>query len=584
MALLRRDAVAILLFAVAVVVMTYPLALQPATGLPNPGQDILTNLWQIWWLGEVIQGSHNANFSPLLFHPNGLDVTFQERHWAALGVWLPLRSLLGDIAGFNVSILLGLLVSAYTAYLLIHRLTDLPVAAWFGGAFYAFYPSHLTRLFRQPVSGSTQWIPLFMLALIAALDRIPPSPETRHKLPRSGASAMILAAAALSVNAYVGIKPWQQAVLMGALYVILTAATTARWKSAAFWLALGILGVCSLLLALPVLSPYLFAGSDLSAAIEQTSRGLGKKNADLLAFVKAAPELPIFMPRSLAKLKGVEFTQWFNGDSFYLGLTSISLVIVGLLDGARRERHRLVWLVIAAVFWILSLGTSLRVNGVIYDTFWLPYRLVAGNPFFRVIRAPFRLALGFSLPWAVLVGFGVAPLWRRANRHSWLARGLVGCLAILMLFELAEIPIPQIQPGVSPFYTQVLVDEQAGAIIDLPMDRQEAKFYMYLQTIHHRPIVEGAIARTPEGAYDYIDGNPLLKSWQTEQALACDFDVLQSIDDLHQDGFRYVVVHQRKLPGWLKGYFGSVEPAYRDELVTVYTLASLQAAPLCLGE
>jgi hypothetical protein len=115
------------------------------------------------------------------------------------------------------------------------------------------------------------------------------------------------------------------------------------------------------------------------------------------------------------------------------------------------------------------------------------------------------------------------------------------------------------------------------------MGRSESKRYMYLQTIHHRPIVEGASARMPEDAYDYIDANPLLRAWRKEnrERLTCNYDIGQALSDLYADGFRYIVVHDNKVPNWLVDYFITVEPIHQDKSITVFALADLQANPPC---
>jgi hypothetical protein len=588
---LQRDWLALLLFVIAVVVMTYPLAFRPAEGLPNRRQDndILTSFWQMWWVGEVLKHGHNPNFTTYLYHPNGLDITFQPRPWAALGVWMPLRSLLGDVASFNVSLMLGLLASAYCAYLLIHHLTGNRVAAWSGGAFFAFYPAHLFRAMRQPTTGSIQWLPLFMLALVAGLQKITADSPHRQDDTRRVLVPMLLAAGALSLNAYISIKPWLQAVVLAGLYVPLAALANGWWRKTAFWKGLGTLALFGLLFVLPVIYPYLLGASEvgLQDAIQQKSIDLFRKGADAFAYVKGAPELPVLMPRSLARLKGLSFTEWHRGDSLYLGLTSMLLAVLGLTNPNQRRAQRLVWLTVALALWGLSLGMLLRANSVEYEGVWTPYQLVAGIPLFQAARIPHRFALGFSLAWAVLVGFGVAFVWNRLQMRRWLAPTAVGVLVALMLFEIAEVPIsldPLPKSATSAFYNQLRSDDDAGALIDLPMGRPDVKKYMYLQTIHRKPIVDGTVARRTEDISPYITHNPLLLAWQEQAELTCDYDLESALEILYADGFRYVVVHKRKPPEWTKGYFAAVEPVFRDDHIHVYALADLVAAPPCADQ
>jgi len=578
---LRRDGLAVLLFALAVVVMTYPLAFRPGEGLPSDGRDIFTALWQVWWLGDMVGSGQSANFSPYLFHPNGLDVTFMPHPWTALGTWRTLARLFGDAAGYNLNMMLGLLASATTAYLLVRTLTGNRAAAWVGGAFYAFYPAHVIRVMRQPTTGSIQWLPLFMLALIAGLHEMASPPPSDRNLSRRGLTLAVLAGVALSLNAYISIKPWMQAALLGALYVALAAIVEGWWRRVAFWQAVGVLAVVSLLLVVPIVLPYLGAGSDLGGAIGQYPDSLDRNSADLLQMIKAAPNLPVFMPRSLARMTGRSFSRWTAGDTLYVGLVSTMLAIAGTVDALRRDRRRLVWLAAALVLWSLSLGTVLRIDSAKQPDAWTPYQWLAGNPFFNAARVPHRFGLGFSVAWAVLVGYGVASLWEWFGSRKWLAYSLTGVLTAVMLFELAEIPIPLYPTDVSPFYEQLRAEGGEEAIIDLPMHHSFSKRYMYLQTIHQRPIVEGKIARMPDGAYDYITGNALLRAWREKEALSCDYDIEEAIADLRADGFGYVVVQREDLPEWLVDYFAAVEPVHQDKFITVFRLADLQANPPC---
>jgi hypothetical protein len=287
------------------------------------------------------------------------------------------------------------------------------------------------------------------------------------------------------------------------------------------------------------------------------------------------------MPRSLAGLTGMPFTDWERGGIFYLGLTPIVLAVVGLIDVLGRNRRRLVWPIMAAVFWWLSLGTSLSFDGKRYPQIWLPYRLLETNPVFAAVRIPHRFSLGFSLPFAVLLGYGVVRLWEWLDGRRWLAPAAIAGLSLVMLFELALVPLTLTPLEVSPFYNQLRAEGTEGAIIDVPTGIGPAKRHMYLQTIHHQPIVTGRIARMPEDAFDYIEANPLLQGWREQTKPACEMDLGQAIDDLLADGFRYVIVHNpAKHADWVAGYF-PVEPVYRDDLIAVYTLSALRANPPC---
>jgi hypothetical protein len=572
---LRRDGIVLLLFALAVVAMTYPLALKPGEGLPSQGQDIYTSFWQKWWLVKVLGGGYDPNHTPYLFYPDGLDITFQPRRWAALGAWIPLTQLFGDIAGYNLTALLGLLVSAYTAYLLVLHLTGQRGAAWLGGAFFAFYPQHIDRALGQPNTGSVQWLPLFMLVLIVVMRRLAQSWDGTQRVPFARSVLIVLPAAlVLSLNAGISLKVWVLAALMGTLYALIAAFIEGWWRSMAFWRDMFVLMVLGIVLITPVTLPYFQAGW-LGEAIGRFKPSTG---ADLYSLVLPAPGRPPFLPPFVAGLLGLPDERW-GGGSFHVGVTTIALVLTGLLARDPKRSRRVIWLALAVFFWILSLGTVLRINSIERPDIWTPYRLVQGVPLFQAIRKPKRFALAFALPWAVLAGLGAAQIGRWFKKRQWLGGVVVGLLAVLMLYEINEAPVFIKPANVSPFYEHLRINAEPGAVIDLPMGRQQTKRYMFLQTVHGRPIVEGVVARMPEGAYDYIQANPLLRAWSEEQPPSCDYDIEQAIADLRADGFYYVILHTGSRE--LGAYFADVEMVYQAEGITVYDLDGLAAHPPC---
>lgn len=574
---LQHDQLALALFALAVIVMTYPLVPNIRTGLPSTGlvgRDIYNTLWQKWWLVKAVTEGHNPNFTPYLFYPQGLDITFQPRRWAAFGAWIPLAILFGDIAGYNLNVLLGLLVSAYMTYLLLLYLTQDRQAAWIGGAFYAFYPQHIQRALGQPNTGSVQWIPLFMLALIVALRKLSKTwTGSTQKSRTQTLTTLLLPALALSLNAYISIKVWMLAALLGALYAGLSAVSAGWWKVPTFWSAMLILLALMLLLVMPVAYPFLQSGR-----VDNALNTFNTEGADLYSFIMPAPGRPPLAPPYVAQVLGLPSdTSWYGG-AFHVGLTSIGLVIIGVAAYKRKQSRRIVWLILAVFLWILTLGAVLHVNTVPKPKIWTPYQMFKHFILFRALRQPKRFALIFALPWAVLVGYGAAQIneWLKGKKRWGYA--VLTVLAVLMLYEVGEMPWRIQHPLVSPFHYDLQVNEETGAIIDLPMGRNKAKRYDFLQTIHERPIVEGVVARMPEEAYQYINAQPLLLAWrQRISAENWRYDPKQVVGEIYKDGFRYILVHEDA--EWLTPYFANMSPVYEGPYLTAYTVADLRDSP-----
>ncbi len=579
------DVVAVALYAGVALITTYPLVGMLADGFPGRA-DILAAHWQNWWLRQVIREGYNPAYTPYLFHPRGLDVTLQPRRWLGMVTWLPLSALFGEVAAYNVNALLGLVVSAYVMYRLVQYLTQNRVAAWMGGLMFGFYPQHVVRALGQPNTGSIQWMPAVLLPTAVLLDRLVEAGQAQKHLTREMALLVAGAAIAGALNAYVNFKIWVMAAFVCGLYGAGMALARGLWRRLAFWEAVGALAVLSLLLALPIYLPYLRTDY-LDSAISEYWDGRG---IDLVGVIMLAPGKWPLTPGLVGLLSGATPPNGWEDGPFYLGMLSIVCVGVALVDAVRQKRSRLVWFGMALVLWGLALGVPLSVNGVSYPDVPTPYYYLQEVPLFRAMREPHRFTLAMSLPWAVLVGYGVSGLWERlAARPAW-ARGAAAAIGAGLVVELAFVPLDIYRLNVPDFYRQLgRGGWEAGALIELPMGRDYSKYYMYVQTIHGQPILEGMSARMPPEAYDYIEGNALLHAWREVEEPEC-ADVQPAVTQLLDDGFRYVIVrdgsHNSDLPPRVTGddftvAFDGVSPVFADGLIRVYQVEDMKALTAC---
>ncbi|MBN1120818.1 MAG: hypothetical protein JXJ17_07040 [Anaerolineae bacterium] len=513
---LRRDLIVLALYVVLLGIMTSPLRNHLASSLPSTGRDVFSAYWQNWWLREVFAGRDGLAVTSNLFYPGGLVATFIPRRWPGMLLWIPLAALFGDIAAYNFIGLIGLLIGAYGTFLLIHRLTGHDIAAFTGGAFFTFYPQHLIDAFAQPNTGSIQWLPWFLLLTVISLEQVAALPEDQRWLPGKTIGLLVGTSLVGVLSAFVNLKIWVLVAFVVGGYVLLVALRDGLWRRGVFWQAVAIIAVLNLLLVLPVLMPY-FSSTWLDHAIEQTEL---RDGVDLLAYFTPAKGLNVFTPRIVGTYRHLEFADW-QYRPFYLGMVTVGLVAVALIDTIRNKRGIWVWLVLCIVFLSLSLGTTLRINDKARWGIITPYALLENNAVFAALREPHRFALALLLPWSVLVGYGIeASLgWfeKRFKLPPAALAGIAGIVIGVMLFEIAQTPF-----GLWSFDGEEItaayrfIDEYGeGAIVDVPMGRGYSKYYMALQTIHEQPIIEGMSARMPTDAYDYIEGNALTAAWGT---------------------------------------------------------------------
>ena len=88
-------------------------------------------------------------------------------------------------------------------------------------------------------------------------------------------------------------------------------------------------------------------------------------------------------------------------------------------------------------------------------------------------------------------------------------------IGAIILFEYLGVPYPTIDPlPTSPFQKRLAQDGEDYAVLDIPLDRSDTKRYLYYQTQHGKPTVQGRVARVPAEAYALFNRIPLLSAWQ----------------------------------------------------------------------
>ena len=586
----RQDRAPLLLYLLTFIVMSYPFILRMHDSLMMNNVDTHTALWQNWWMRAAFTQGNNVNYSQLLFYPEGLDLALQPRRWATFPLWSMLYTFFGDPLAFNLTAMIGILFKAYGMYLVGLLLFKERIPAWVCGAFYAFASNALALALQQPNTGATEWMPWFMLAFLYGLSSI-----RARKPTRSVMLVMVLAGLLFALNAYVNLKIAIFAMLLGGGCALLYMIVHKLYALRLFWMGLLLFGASALAFSAPLLSAVL--GSDnLQSAASDSVKTDRAASVDVLSYVKAGLSHPLNYTQSIASLGDEPLEMRYRHQGLtHVGIVSIAFALMGVLYALRVKRSLGIWVILSLVFWLLSLGVIIRINGTPLDVYWTPYGLLQDNVIFRVLKEPGRMQLVFLFPYAILIGCGLHYRLRSfaPGRMQWL---LLTIAVVMLLYGTSMFPIPT-RPAPRPAYVSALDDLPDGAIIDIPLGRHSSKYYMSVQRFHRRPVVEGMIARTPPEAYDYIDSNPLLAFLHDPAGIDFDEEV-PTLEDwrlayaqLVEDGFRYLVLH-RKVPisvsdinrpeSWISDAFSSQTPVYQDREVLIYDMTVFGHSPPAL--
>lgn len=547
-----------LAYGVVTALVSWPLITELGTALPGNSTDILVHYWNGWWVGEALETPRSPFHTDYIFYPDGVSLIYHNIAWLNVVPWLLLRNVLDGIVAFNVVILVNLFLCGVAAFLLVYVLTGQRLAAFLAGIVYLAWPYRVTQL-DHPNLISTYWIPISLLFLILVL---------RNGRVRD----VFLAGVSLALVAY---TRWQLLIPTGFIFLAYLLGTAPQWiRSRRHWLSLLLVAGIAGLLLVPPISLLVRELGATPATSEDFLRG-GEESvmqSDLLAYVTPGETHPWWGEHFQAV-----YDRYFPGRSegrrftAFVGVTVLLLAVTGVWY---RRQESLPWLLMAGVLIMLALGSVLRIGGRLFPQIPTLYRMLQPLYVVRLIRVPERFNVTLALPFAVLASFGIAFLLSRIKRR-YMRLIIVGTVVGLVLVEYLAIPIPRQDTGVSPFYRQLSGQGDKLAILNVPIDPQKAKRYMFAQTTHGRPLVHGKIARIPAGAYSFIDGNEWLRTLrQNTEMPPWLTDVSRQLNALARNDVEAIildksVVEEARVSRW-KDYL-SIRPRYEDEEIAVYT-------------
>jgi hypothetical protein len=489
---LRRWLLEPLLFVVLAVAATWPLATHLVGHLPLGSEEAATvplfNLWIMWWNSDRVAAGFADYWQAPIFYPARDALAFSEPLSPSV-ILAPLFWLgLPPELIYNLVLLAILAGNGWAACALLRWLRLHPSIPLLGGALTVCSPLLLSWL------GVLQLVALFPTILVLlALDRL----RRRPTLGRGLLLGAALALTALSCSYYGLFLMLPLAVATLCLFgrALLDLRTLAGFVAALLF--------CGLLL-LPQLLVQRRAIGDAMSYDLRTLASLSAVAADYLV-----PPRPSFLVSSSLAPVGHEAV--FKLGS---GLVLVGLGVVGVLYGLSRRRFRSwigFWLLLGGCAFLLSLGPLLTVGGL------RPYLFLLDHlPGFAQARNIMRFAVFVHLAVMVLACIGLqgVVVWLKymVRRQRWPIRpGLV--LLTLGLAAALEIPpapqrlFPLPLGGAEPAWVSWFRQQPDPhlPIVCFPFafkpdvaSYQQEALWMYWQTMHRRPLLNGYSAHFPE--------------------------------------------------------------------------------------
>jgi hypothetical protein len=567
----HKTALVGLAYAILVGIMTWPAISNLGQRLIGDNEDAWIFFWNNWWFREALTSDLDLFSTPYLFFPQGTSLVAHSSSYLTSFLGFILEPLSGPVVAYNLVFIIGLWVGAMGMYLLVKDITDHPLASFFAGFVFAFAPYHVSQALAHAHLGSIQWWPFFVLFLRRTL---------YGGRRRDAVAAGVFAALTL----WTGL---QLAVLLAlwALLYILWFLWRQRFDIVGdkdsrnrFLSSTGLVLLVTLLLSAPLFYVFLSNWSVVTGSATIVDESMSKQT-DLLAYL-IPPDYNSIWGDLVDPL--YDKFPYHRGFRPFIGFTVLGLAVAAAWGWRKKAGF---WLLTAGLWILMAAGPVIRVNGSLLNQVSLPYKWLGTIFPISTIRAPDRFNLLLVLTMAVLVGMGVAYL---ARQRYW--RWALIPLGFLLFLEFLFVPIPTLKiPDSSPFLEEMELDGETYAVVDYPMDYTLSKYWLYYQTLHGKPTVDGHVSRYTSETYDFLAGQPLLNALYEggevarflpggffEERRVSPVEALgPALRDLEESGVEYFMLHRSFMTEDRLDHFKSVlplAPIYQDESLIVYNM------------
>lgn len=568
--LLRDHLHFIIVITILLVVMTWPtfhyVFDTNVFWLPTGNRDIFMKFWNGWHGMRVFRGLSAFNSTDALFYPVGMSLNYHPHNVFHMILLASLRSLISVSNAYSLIYLFFIFVTALSGYFFLLYLLKDKWLALFGAVVFGL-SQHVISHSHQPDINLLVTIPLALYAF-------------HRGIAQARVKWMVICGVFIGISAFVGMYVFVCQIL--AFGVLGLYFAWSRWRNRKFWtsllLVLTVAGLVSCVRIYPMMQ-------NTEAFDDAIKKMAGRESGnDLMAFFvnyRNPVTAPLFFEAFDIEWEGVRLVNGWKHTS-YLGYLPLVLMVIGFCR-AKYRRNMLPWLLLLAPFFMLRLGSELRINDIVYSNVLLPkYYLDTLFPaVFEAVHETDHFHMGILLPLAILSCYGLKALIELLPARLRTSFILL-CVFVLAFEYYTPLDSAILNRRDIKFNNWFLEqdDQESIRLINLPMGRDHAKIYLFYQTLNGYPHAEGVAHRTPQASYSFIVQNDLLNDWFTEKSVRCTptnaAEYQSTVEELLEVGFSHVILHVRESGADdIRESFDNLLPAYKDTFAEVYLLTDM---------
>lgn len=493
--------------------------------------------WFYWFTQSALLGGITPDRADVFFYPYGKDVFADTGTNVLDGILaIPFRVLLGDVLGYNVFVLLGVVAAAVAFGAFVHEILRDRVAAIFGATLFGLCPYVLVELEEGRPTQALLLAPVLFVWM------------TWRSGTRQGWLAPVAAGFLLAICGY---QYWYYAFFGGVACLF-----HGLWRTAFPVPEAGgrvrILARHALIAAVALICTVPFAWKLAIGGGDHAVTGLlDMTKWDLYANPPITVEgftVSLFSWQPFRDDVGNLVVDYAERERFLSRMTafpftSVPLVLLWLWRPGRLDRGPIIAMMVGVA--LIAMGPTILVgNYVLPNLVYLA--LTESLPFLQRLWWAGR-ALGFgSVVAGLAFAAGIATVQRYGTRWQ-LALRTVALLGWGWTEYDDDLVPSDSWDGTIPAGYQCLATGPEGAILEVPFGWTQA--HLYYQIAHHRPIFGGMLENnltfTPDGTRELMKNNTWViavnKTSMRSQPPDWTEEDKQAMRDL---GYRYIVVQK----------------------------------------
>jgi len=424
--------------------------------VPDLG-DPLFSMWRTGWLFHFLQGDPRPLFSPNIFYPQPLTLTYSDAMlWPSLTAVPLLAAGMHPVVAYNVLFLSSFVLSGLAMFALAANLTGSRTAAFIAALLFGFYPyrfQHYSHLELQ----MTYWMPLALLAC----HRFFATQRARYAV----AAALCLIGQLYSSMYYGVFFALYMIPVLGMLLLMTRLPLRRMWPGAVAACAIG------LVLSIPLARPYLAA---------RQARG---ERGEVETLYYSATGSDYLQAHGRSYMYGRYLPAKHPERELFPGVLAPALAAGALVPPIGAAE------IVYGVGLLFAFDGSLGLNGLIYPHLYSWFGVARG------IRAPARFAVIVGMTLALLAAFTVRRVLARCRTEA--SRTLVFA-ALIAAIGLDLWPVLKLQPvwDQPPAIYSAVARSPDAVLAEFPIRAHmglsaEGLPYMYFSLWHWTNMING---------------------------------------------------------------------------------------------